>query len=38
MRLVLFKDILLSILLLISCSKSGHQQPACEEGGTEVTT
>ena len=24
-------------LLLTSCSKSGHPQPTCEEGGTEVT-
>ena len=34
----MFKDILHSILLLISCSKSGNKQPDCEESGTEFTT
>ena len=33
----MFKDILHSILLLISCSNSGNQQPDCEESGIEVT-
>lgn len=33
----MFKDILYSILLLISCSKSGNNQPDCEEIGAEFT-